>query len=318
MPSKHLVDPELIPLVEQFPGFRFEPETLAQTRAMMLEMGRANPPAPSPEVEVTEQVIPGPNGAPPVRVVISRPKTRAAAAPAILHIHGGGYVMGSPEMGLVTDAAYAAQLGAVVVSVDYRLAPETAHPGPVEDCYAALAWLHRQAEALGVDRGRIAVSGESAGGGLAAGLVLLARDRGEVPIAFQHLIFPMLDDRTAVHPEPSPHLGQFIWTREANVFGWTSLLGTAPGGPDVSPYAAAARADSLAGLPATYMICGALDLFLEENMDYARRLIRAGVPTELHIYPGAPHGFMFVETAQVTRTFARDSMTALKRALVPG
>jgi acetyl esterase/lipase len=147
--------------------------------------------------------------------------------------------------------------------------------------------------------------------------VLLARDRGEIPVAFQHLIFPMLDDRTVVHPDPSPYLGQFVWTTEANRFGWTSLLGQAPGGPDVSPYAAAARAESLAGLPPTYMICGALDLFLEEDMEYARRLIRAGVATELHIYPGAPHGFMFAPEASVTKTYVRDSMAALKRALCP-
>jgi acetyl esterase/lipase len=233
----------------------------------------------------------------------------------VLHVHGGGYVMGSPDMGAPTNAAYAAQIGAVVVSVDYRLAPETPHPGPVEDCYAALAWLHANADELGVDRARIAISGESAGGGLAAALTLLARDRGKIPVCFQHLIFPMLDDRTTTKADPSPYLGQYVWTPQANVFGWTSLLGHAPGGPGVSPYAAPARAEDLAGLPPTYIICGALDLFLEEDMDYAKRLIRAGVPTELHIYPGAPHGFMFVADAEVTRTFARDSMAAMKRAL---
>jgi triacylglycerol lipase len=282
-----------------------------------MEMGQANRPPQPPEVEVSERRIPGPAGAPEVRVVITRPRARTAAGPGILHIHGGGYVMGAPEMGLPTDAAYAMQNDATVVSVDYRLAPETAHPGPVEDCYAALKWLYAEAEALGVDRGRIAVTGESAGGGLAAALVLLARDRGEVPILFQHLVFPMLDDRTTTHADPSPYFGQFVWTPEANLFGWTALLGQAPGGPDISPYAAAARATDLSRLPATYLICGALDLFLEENLEYARRLMRAGVPTELHVYPGAPHGFMFVEDAAVTKTFIRDSMSAMKRALSP-
>jgi triacylglycerol lipase len=117
------------------------------------------------------------------------------------------------------------------------------------------------------------------------------------------------------HPDPSPYLGQFVWTPESNRFGWTSLLGQAPGGPDVSPFAAPARATDLSGLPPTFMICGALDLFLEEDLDYARRLIRAGVPTELHVYPGAPHAFMFVPDAAVSKTFARDSMDALKRAV---
>ena len=185
----------------------------------------------------------------------------------------------------------------------------------MEDCYAGLAWLHAQAAALGVDPGRVVVTGESAGGGLAAALVLLAKHRGEFPVAFQHLVFPMLDDRTVTQPDPSPFLGQFVWTRDSNRFGWTALLGGPPGGADISPFAAPARASDLSGLPPTFMICGALDLFLEEDLDYARRLIRAGVPTELHIYPGAPHGFMFMPDTQVSRTFARDSMGALARAL---
>ncbi len=320
MPSRHLVDPQITPLIEQLPGFALKRETLAETRAMMLQMGAANRPPTPDTVAVSEHFVPGPAGAPEVRVLVSAPKAKAKGAgrPAILHVHGGGYVLGAPEMGLATDAAYVAEIGAVVVSVDYRLAPETPHPGPVEDCYAALAWLFKQAEALGVDRTRVAISGESAGGGMAAGLGLLVRDRGEYKLAFQHLIFPMLDDRTAVDKDPSPYLGQFVWPRDDNVFGWTSLLGQAPGGPNVSPYAAAARAKDLAGLPPTYMICGALDLFLEEDMDYARRLIRAGVPTEFHVYPGAPHAFMFIETAELTKVYIRDSMAAMKRALAGG
>jgi acetyl esterase/lipase len=315
MPSRRLVDQEIVPLIEMLPGFQLDRASLEQTRIMMMELGRENRPATPESVEVTRRQIPGPADAPEVGVVISAPRSKAGACPGILHIHGGGYVMGAPDMGLVTDAAYVTQLGAVVVSVDYRLAPETTHPGPVEDCYAALTWLYRQADALGVDRERIVVTGESAGGGLAAAAVLMARDRGEIPVAFQHLVFPMLDDRTVVASEPSPYLGQFVWTHEANLFGWTALLGQAPGGPDVSPYAAPARAEDLCGLPPTFIVCGALDLFLEEDLDYARRLIRAGVPTELHVYPGAPHGFMLVESAEVSRTFARDSMAALGRAL---
>jgi triacylglycerol lipase len=150
---------------------------------------------------------------------------------------------------------------------------------------------------------------------LAAALGLLARDRGEIALAFQLLIAPMLDDRTCTLAEPHPYTGEFIWTREANRFGWTSLLGQEPGVPDVSPYAAAARAEHLEGLPATFINVGALDLFLEEDIEYARRLTRAGVPTEFHIYPGAYHGFRMVADAQVTQTAARDQLAALKRAL---
>jgi triacylglycerol lipase len=185
----------------------------------------------------------------------------------------------------------------------------------VEDCYAGLAWLFANAEALGVDTGRIVITGESAGGGLAAALVLLARERGEYPIALQHLVFPMLDDRTCVHPDPSPYLGQFVWTPASNHFGWSSLLGQEPGSPDISPFAAPARATDLSGLPPTFMICGALDLFLEEDLEYTRRLIRAGVPTEMHIYPGAPHGFMFLPDAYLSKTYGRDSLAWLKRSL---
>jgi len=315
MSSKHLVDPELAALTAM-PVVALESVPLAQIRAMSAAMAPARPP-PSPEVEIREAVAPGRDGAPDVRLVITAPKAPGAGRPGILHVHGGGYVLGTADMTGPTDEIYARELGAVVVSVDYRLAPETPYPGPVEDCYAGLAWLHAEAERLGVDRGRIAVTGESAGGGLAAALVLLARERGEIAIAFQHLVFPMLDDRTVVDAEPSAFFGEFIWNRDANRFGWASLLGAEPGGADISHFAAPARVNDLSGLPPTFMVCGALDLFLEENLDYARRLMRAGVSTELHVYPGAPHGFMFVPDAGVTRTYARDSLDAWSRALAP-
>ena len=313
MPSRHLLDPDMRPIGEM-PAISFESVGIEQVRAMMAATRPALPPIPD-DVRVYEAMTPGRDGAPDVRLVVTAPKAAGQGRPGILHIHGGGYVLGSAEMTGPTDAIYASQLGAVVVSVDYRLAPETPHPGPVEDCYAGLAWLHAEAAALGVDPGRIVVTGESAGGGLAAALVLLARHRGEYAVAFQHLVFPMLDDRTVTHPEPSPYLGQFVWTPESNRIGWASLLGGPPGAADVSPFAAPARATDLSGLPPTFIVCGALDLFLEEDIDYARRLIRAGVPTELHVYPGAPHGFMFVPDAEVTKTFARDSMAALPRAV---
>ena len=315
MPSRHLVDPELSALIGEEASSPVDLGTLPQSRAVMAESIGVWFPPPPDGVEIVERMIPGPAGAPDVRVVITRAKGSRSVGPAFLHIHGGGYVMGLPEINLATDAAYALELGATVVSVSYRLAPETPHPGPVEDCYAALRWLNAEAEALGADRRRIVVTGESAGGGLAAALVLLARDRGEIPVAFQHLLYPMLDDRTAVCPEPSPYLGQFVWTQANNFFGWTSLLGGPPGSADVSAYAAAARADNVEGLPPTFIACGAIDLFLLENMEYARRLMLAGVPTELHIYPGAPHAFDLIDTAQVAQAYVRDSMSALKRAV---
>ena len=316
MPSRHLVDPEM-QMLTAMPSFAFDSVDMAEFRATMAAQRPALPDPPA-DVRVFAAKAAGRDGAPEVPLMVTTPKAEGTGRPGILHIHGGGYILGSAEMTGPTDWSYASELGAVVVSVDYRLAPETPHPGPVEDCYAGLAWLFDEAETLGVDTGRIIITGESAGGGLAAALVLLARHRGEYPIAFQHLVFPMLDDRTVVHPDPSPYVGQFVWTPESNRFGWASLLGGPPGAPDVSEFAAPARATDLSGLPPTYIVCGALDLFLEEDLDYARRLIRAGVPTELHIYPGAPHGFMFVPDAQVTRTYVRDSMAALARAVGKG
>ncbi|WP_434421190.1 alpha/beta hydrolase [Nannocystis pusilla] len=312
MSSRHLVDPQLAPLLDASPAFELSPQALMQIRALM-------PPAsePSPDLAASERLVPGPEGEPEVRVIVYEPRRRLGLGPAYLHMHGGGYVMGSPHLAAARNQALASALGCVVVSVDYRLAPETPFPGPVEDCYAALKWLHEHAEELGVDRKRIAIGGESAGGGLAAALGLLARDRGEVPVAFQLLVYPMLDDRTCVEPEPSPYVGEFVWTRENNHFGWRALLGGEPGGEEVSPYAAAGRASDLSGLPPTYIAVGALDLFLGEDVAYAQRLLRAGVPTELHVYPGAFHGFDLVAHAEVAQRFERELRDALRRGLRP-
>jgi acetyl esterase/lipase len=315
MDTKHLVDPELLTGLEYMPAFDLSVEMLPQMRGMMVEMlKQQRAAAPPSDITVEERHIPGPEGAPDVRVLIFTPPNAEGLKPGYLHIHGGGYVMGSPEMFDMQSKAVVREIGCVTCSVDYRLSPDTAHPGPVEDCYAALKWFHVNAEALGVDPNRIAIGGESAGGGLSAALGLLARDRGEVPVIFQLLIYPMIDDRTVTR-DPHPVAGEFVWNAASNRFGWKSLLGQEPGGPDVSPYAAASRAENLAGLPPTFISVGALDIFLDENIDYAKRLLHAGVPTELHVYPGAYHGFDIAIEADVTKRFRRDSVQALKRAL---
>lgn len=315
MTTRPLVDPELLPLLDVFPHFDFSLEQLPEIRAQFKAMADATPPAPQEGVVVTESKVPGPAGAPELRVLIYTPPGNAARRPALLHIHGGGYVIGAPEMDDARNQALAKELGLVIVSVDYRLPPEAPFPAPVEDCYAALRWLFDHADTLGVDATRIGIYGESAGGGLSAALALLARDRKEVAIAFQLLIYPMLDDRTCV-AAPNPHTGEFIWPHAANHFGWSCLLGQAPGSEGVSAYAAAARAESLAGLPPTFIGVGALDLFLEENIAYAQRLMQAGVATELHVYPAAYHGFeMFLPEAAVSRQFERDLRSALAKAL---
>lgn len=317
MNTRHLVDPQLAPLLDQFPALDLDPETLPQIRAMtaeMFEQQRALIPE-YPDIEVQERHVPGAEGDPDVRVLVYLPRSAPRPLPILLWIHGGGYVIGSANQDDPQVKAIVAEVGCAAVSVDYRLAPETPHPGPVEDCYAALRWLHDHAAELGIDAGRIAIGGASAGGGLAAALGLLTRDRAAIPLAFQLLIYPMLDDRTVSAADPHPHTGEFIWTHGANHFGWSSLLAQEPRSAGISPYAAAARADTLAGLPPTYLCVGALDLFLEEDLEYARRLLRAGIPTELHVYPGAYHGFNMVAEAEVSQSFNRDSINALRRAL---
>lgn len=316
MTTKHLIDPEILPLLELFPGFEFSAESLPQIRASFSEMGAqtlASLPE-TPDIVTSERSIPGPEGAPDVRLLIFSPRNIATPAPALYWTHGGGYIIGTADQATPQLKGLVAATGCVAVAVEYRLSPETPHPGPIEDCYAGLKWLYTNASDLNVDAKRIAIGGDSAGGGLAASLALLTRDRGEVPLIFQLLVYPMLDDRTVTAADPHPHTGEYVWTANSNLFGWSALLGKEPGGPDVSPYAAAARAETLEGLPPAYIGVGTLDLFLEEDMEYARRLIRAGVPTELHVYPGAFHGFPMVEGARVAQAHNRDLLDALIRA----
>lgn len=315
MTNHHLVDPELKPALELIPKLNLMAETIALTREVFRQMLAAAPPPPPLPVEREEITFPGPAGAPRVRALFYRPTGAQGVLPAILHMHGGGYVFGNPDFNDLNNRVLCADLGCAICSVDYRLAPETPHPGSLEDCYAALQGLVARSAELRVDPKRIGVMGESAGGGLAAALALLARDRGGPALAFQHLIYPMIDDRTCVCEDPHPLAGELVWTRQDNIFGWTSLLGRKPGGAGVPAYAAAARATDLTRLPPAFLYVGALDLFLEENLDYARRLTRAGVPVELHVYPGAFHAFEMAVGARTTDAAARDSRAALRRAL---
>jgi triacylglycerol lipase len=312
--SRRLVDPELLGFLDGFPPLVLSMDNLEDVRVRSRQ-----PPSlyedPGDAVETRQLEAPGPDGAPPVRLVYHRPRGLRGRGPCIFHLHGGGYVLGGPDAEAPQHRAMAAALGCCVVSVDYRLAPETRFPGALEDAYAALVWVAAVAHDLAIDPARIAVMGESAGGGLAAALALAARDRGGPRLIFQHLIYPMIDDRTCLEGEPHAHVGEFIWTRQNNRFGWSALLGVEPGSAGVSPYAAAARATELSGLPPAFISTGALDLFLEEDLDYARRLSRAGVPVELHVYPGAFHGFDYDPGAAVSKRARRDSWDALARAL---
>lgn len=268
-----------------------------------------------PGVSAVDQVVPGGARAPEVMVRLYRPEGLHDPAPALFYMHGGGLVRGSVSESDLWCRATARAAGCAVASVEYRLAPEHPHPAPIEDCYAGLSWLAGRAGQLGLDLNRIAVGGGSAGGGLAAALALLARDRGEVQLAFQWLLYPMLDDRSdtasshrVTHPK--------VWNRAANIAAWKALLGETYGTDSVSPHAAAARADDLAGLPPAYIAVGEFDLFVDEDVDYAVRLIGAGVPTELHVYPGAFHGSdVRVPGSALSRRITADSQDALHRVL---
>jgi acetyl esterase/lipase len=286
--SRHLVDPELLRLLDLIPGDFLRAETLEAARG---DGTRAKAPAAAlPEgLHEWRETIAGPADAPSVPLLLVGPnalgpKVVGERAPAILYLHGGGYVSGSPDQSREALVELALATGALVVAPRYRLAPETPFPGGLEDCYAVLKWLPDEAPSLGVAADAIAVVGASAGGGLAAAVCLLARDRGEVTVRLQVLISPMLDDRTGASIDRDPYAGEFVWTAGSNQFGWRSLLGEEAGGPDVSPYAAPARVTDLARLAPTLMMVGALDLLLEEDLDHASRLARAGVPLDACAY----------------------------------
>ncbi len=312
MNTLDLVDPELRPLLALFPTRELTRANLAEARLRALPI----PPQPAADVAVRAMLVAGSGGAPNIPIRIYKPRV-GRPLPCIFHMHGGGFVLGSAKDMTAVHIATASALHCAIVSVDYRLAPETTFPGNIADCYAALAWTFANASTEGFDITRIGVMGESAGGGLAASLALMARDRGEFALAFQHLIYPMLDDRTCTLADPHPTAGEFIWHAHNNRFGWEALLGHPPGLPDVSAYAAAARAKILSGLPPSFISTGALDLFVDEDIDYARRMNRAGVSVELHVYPGAFHGFTLMPDATVANAARRDSLDALRRFLNP-
>ena len=308
------VDPELRTFLRTLPPEK--PVTAAQVRQW-----RQNPDQSSNEelpAGVIARSIPGPLGGQAVRIFIVGSSDGVRLRPALLYMHGGGYISGStasswPKFSGLQKIAQ--EHDCLVVSVDYRLAPETPFPGALEDSYAALKWLHANANSLGADPKRIAIMGESAGGGLAATLAIAARDRGEVPITFQLLIYPMLDDRTGSTREPAPHIGRFIWSRQSNRFGWSSLLGMPAGSPNVPRGSVPARVADLRGLPPTYMGVGSVDLFVDEDIGYARRLVDAGVPTEFYLAPGAYHGFFFLAPdAVISKRFTASYNAALARA----
>jgi acetyl esterase/lipase len=284
---KDLLDPDLALVLGAFELPNIDAEGVAAMRSASF----ASPDL-SDAVVRTEHEVPG---EPPVPVRVHRAKGAVGLLPAIVTIHGGGYVIGSYDMDSPLLDRWCPALGVVGVSVEYRLAPETCYPDPLEDCYAALRWTYDNAADLGIDKDRIGLYGLSAGGGLAAALALLARDRGEVPLAFVLLDCPMLDDRQQT---PSINAeGLYVWGSGSNEFGWRSYLGALYGSDEVPAYAAAARETDLNGLPPTCVVVGSIDGFRDEDIGYAQRLNQAGVPCELHVIAGLPHAYLLVPGA---------------------
>jgi acetyl esterase/lipase len=282
-PPVQAVNPDFAPMLELMPDLSLTDERVVELRNLSGLMPSMLPDG----VEYTDHVVDEDAGV-IVRVYRRVGSDPTVVRPGVYSIHGGGYVLGDFSMDDARAGAWSAALDCVGFSVEYRLAPDHPYPVPLEDCYTGLQWVHDHAAELGVDPARLGIAGLSAGGGLAAALALLARDRGELPVAFQLLDSPMLDDRQQT--PSSQGVGLPVWSRESNAFGWQAYLGELAGG-DVPYCAAPARANDLRGLPPAFVCVGTVDGFRDEDIHYALRLNQAGVPTELHVYPGAPHGF---------------------------
>ena len=309
-----LVNPEFRPTLEKVlpmeGSFSLTQSSLPKVRRAMRSF--SPPPLPAPKIE--SRLIPGLRGEPDVRIYMTG-ATPGGSKPAVVHMHGGGYVLGSAQSSARDIQELSLACGCVTISVDYRLAPETPFPGSLNDNYAALRWVYDHAHELGVDRDRIALKGESAGGGHAAALAIAARDRGEVPVVYQVLLYPMLDDRTGSTHRVPPFMGVYVWTAADNRLGWSALLGRPAGSARVPPGSVPARVADLAGLPAAFIGVGSIDLFADEDVHYARRLMDQAVPVELLVVPGGFHGFdVMVPQASLSREFTYAWQNALRRA----
>lgn len=292
------IDPDLVPI----------PTITADNLAALRGGGLRAVPELSGTVEQTVHVIDDSTG---VATTVHRPPGLEDPAPALYWIHGGGYVTGSVENDAFMFDRRCPDLDIIGVSIEYRLAPETPYPGPLDDVYAGLRWTVDHAAELGIDPTRIAIGGVSAGGGLCAALSLLVRDRGEIDVKFQLLDCPMIDDTQSTASSQLDDL--LVWPRGSNEFGWRSYLGDLYGTDHIPAYAAAARATDLSGLPPTFVSVGTADGFCDEDIAYANRLMQAGVPTELHVYPGAPHGVAFWPGTEIATTYNADQTRWLRR-----
>lgn len=306
----NLVDADYREILQQIPVLRLTDDTLDEARGAMTDMFVDLLP-------LADGLASQPRSIADAPVILFDPAAASEVArAAILYIHSGGFVMGNAAMMNGYCARLADQLGVVVASVDYRLAPETPFPGPLEDCYQSLRWLFEHAEMLNIDARRIAVMGDSGGGGLAAALCLLARDRGGPQPSAQLLMYPMLDCRTgsAEDPCPNPFTGTFLWTRSMNQFGWNAMRGQQEVNAEQLGYFSPSLAHDFSALPPAFIGVGTLDLFVDECLAYGHGLLRAGVPVELRTYPGCFHGFDRLP-GRASERFERDLFAAIGRLL---
>ena len=313
MDTRHLVDTEVWPIVELLPFREFDRATLDLARAD--SAGRFAELGEMPLAATIRHAQRADGSA--IELYHFDPKPGETGRAALYHIHGGGMVLGTAKDMQFGPSSMAAALQIPVISVEYRLAPETPFPGPQQDCLDGLAWLAANAVELGIDPARIAIVGESAGGGLAAATALMARDTDGPKLTAQVLIYPMLDHRTGGEAcrWNNRTTGEWVWNRSANQFGWEALRGDYPAEDARKGWFSPALADDLAGLPPTLLLTGSLDLFFDEDLDYARRLVDAGVPVELHSYPGAIHAFNMMAEAGISQAFNRDMVGGIARLL---
>jgi len=307
------VHPELLNVLRKSPSIHYSSNNLWLIQSLITFLPAPKAPG---DISIKNIKIDNQDGNAKIRLRIYQPVHSTSATPVLLWMHGGGYIIGKPEMEDTVCTQFVRELGISIVSVDYRLSPKYPFPAGLEDCYSALMWTKQNSESFGFDANRIAIGGTSAGGGLAASLAQMAHDRKEVNLAFQLLIYPMLDDRTALHRDIDDSNSP-TWSQKSNRFGWESYLGKHYGADEILAYSVPARREDLSGLPPAWIGVGTLDVFYEEDMLYAQRLKEVGVECDLNIVEGAFHGFdVFDQKLSIVQEFRKSQIDALKKYLV--
>jgi acetyl esterase/lipase len=308
------IHPELQQAAKKSPRLTFTKKNLWLIKLLMSLIPAPKTPD---DILIENTFISGSDDQTKIRLRIYHPKSVVAPTPVLIWMHGGGYVMGKPEQDDGACIQFVSELGIIVVSVDYRCAPKYPFPAALEDSYSALTWVASHAQQLGADAARIAIGGNSAGGGLAAAVAQLAHDRREIRPIFQLLVYPMLDDRTVVRTDIDDS-NNVTWSHESNRFGWESYLGKAYGAEEVPAYSVPARREDLSGLPPAWIGVGSLDIFHDEAIAYARRLQACDIECEMVVVPGAFHGFDAIDPQiPIVQHFRKSQISALKKRLFP-